>query len=1096
MKKRKINNPSHKLILFIIIIFGVLSINIAASLVFIESIASFTGIFNNTLLNSTGGYLHLNFTDSTNTIYVTNGIYTSNVLDAGFTASWDNISWFEELPGNIFSGSFDIGSFGAGSPRGITTVDDIEFWIVDDFDDLVYHAYGNGTLINTLDTTVFGSARPKGIATVDGTEFWITDSQDAEVYHIDSSGNLIDQFDTSGIGAGEPERITTVDGSEFWFVDTQDNLVYHISDSGNLINTFDLSVFGSASARGVATVDGTEFWITDITDDGIYHLNSSFEFIEFKDTTNFGSDTPEDITTVDGKEFWIVDSADDLVYHIVLPTNITFQVRSDDDNANWGDFIGPNGTTSTFYTKSSYEVLNVSNNRYFQYRVYFSTLNSSKTPKLFNVTIGYQSTGALIKPTVILDKPDDNYMNDTEQYVNITFNGTATDNSALKNATLYHNVSGTWKSNLSSSLSGTSSGFEFSLNLTNITFIWNVEACDAAGNCNFSAANRTVILNFTVSINATTLSISNFTPANNSVNVSLKQDITAIFNKDMNSSTFTDTTVIVKDTDGNNVRGKIKYFKVPRKLRFNPYRFLKENITYTINLTTGIKSEGGIGLSSDFVWNFTTEMKDTDKDGILDINDKDDDNDGINDSEDSLKGINSSHIKTDIVGLIIKVNGSINISKNFNKQESVHFFVNNSLIIEFNFSFGNKTLDLTNISIEQNENSSTGSLIINSLTLKLIKTFYLDNLSSHHGICIKDADIDSISDISNYCNETYETFLKCPGNIGNYNCTLNGTKFKITGLNHSGIKQANDNSPPRINLISVSYSGSSSVTVTLTVITNEDSSCRFDTSDQSYSSMSSLMSGSGTLHTGSRSYSQDSSRTYYVRCEDNFNNEMTSSSSISFSANVAESSSDSGRGSGSGSGSCKENWICGQWSDCKARFQTRKCTDSSNCKTEIQKPIEFQTCKKSCEDIWQCSSWSVCENSLRSRDCIDLGNCETEELKPSEIEDCEFIPECYNLIQDNDEDGIDCGGPCPACETCYDRIQNQNEDGIDCGDPCRPCRSGDIISGNIVVMPEYKPDPTAIISFLLVVVASVLFFKYIIKAKIPFNLKFKKRGKK
>lgn len=47
---------------------------------------------------------------------------------------------------------------------------------------------------------------------------------------------------------------------------------------------------------------------------------------------------------------------------------------------------------------------------------------------------------------------------------------------------------------------------------------------------------------------------------------------------------------------------------------------------------------------------------------------------------------------------------------------------------------------------------------------------------------------------------------------------------------------------------------------------------------------------------------------------------------------------------------------------------------------------------------------------------------------------------CSDLIQNQGETGVDCGGPCPAvCPTCNDLTQNQGETGIDCGGPCAPC---------------------------------------------------------
>ena len=48
-------------------------------------------------------------------------------------------------------------------------------------------------------------------------------------------------------------------------------------------------------------------------------------------------------------------------------------------------------------------------------------------------------------------------------------------------------------------------------------------------------------------------------------------------------------------------------------------------------------------------------------------------------------------------------------------------------------------------------------------------------------------------------------------------------------------------------------------------------------------------------------------------------------------------------------------------------------------------------------------------------------------------------PSCSDGRQNQDETGIDCGGPCDACPTCSDGVQNQGEADIDCGGPCDAC---------------------------------------------------------
>lgn len=48
-------------------------------------------------------------------------------------------------------------------------------------------------------------------------------------------------------------------------------------------------------------------------------------------------------------------------------------------------------------------------------------------------------------------------------------------------------------------------------------------------------------------------------------------------------------------------------------------------------------------------------------------------------------------------------------------------------------------------------------------------------------------------------------------------------------------------------------------------------------------------------------------------------------------------------------------------------------------------------------------------------------------------------PTCFDGTQNQNEVGIDCGGPCSNCASCSDGIQNQNETGIDCGGLCTAC---------------------------------------------------------
>jgi len=41
---------------------------------------------------------------------------------------------------------------------------------------------------------------------------------------------------------------------------------------------------------------------------------------------------------------------------------------------------------------------------------------------------------------------------------------------------------------------------------------------------------------------------------------------------------------------------------------------------------------------------------------------------------------------------------------------------------------------------------------------------------------------------------------------------------------------------------------------------------------------------------------------------------------------------------------CDEDWSCTDWSDCADSQQSRTCTDSNVCETEIEMPEELQDC--------------------------------------------------------------------------------------------------------------------------------------------------------
>jgi len=75
----------------------------------------------------------------------------------------------------------------------------------------------------------------------------------------------------------------------------------------------------------------------------------------------------------------------------VSDTEIKFQVASNNDEQTW-NFIGPDGTGSTYYEDPGNTISTQNNNaRYVRYKVFLSTINPDVTPVLTSVSLNYIS---------------------------------------------------------------------------------------------------------------------------------------------------------------------------------------------------------------------------------------------------------------------------------------------------------------------------------------------------------------------------------------------------------------------------------------------------------------------------------------------------------------------------------------------------------------------------------------------------------------------------------------------------------------------------------------------------------------------------------
>ncbi len=121
-----------------------------------------------------------------------------------------------------------------------------------------------------------------------------------------------------------------------------------------------------------------------------------------------------------------------------------------------------------------------------------------------------------------------------------------------------------------------------------------------------------------------------------------------------------------------------------------------------------------------------------------------------------------------------------------------------------------------------------------------------------------------------------------------------------------------------------------------------------------------------------------------------------------------------------------------------------------------------------CIEDWLCGEWTpaACPiDEIQTRKCFDNRSCGTNFSKPELNQKCIYLGTCFDVILNQDETDVDCGGKvCEKCEeglhcktpddclsgfcdprgicrmpSCDDGYLNQGETGVDCGGPCDPC---------------------------------------------------------
>lgn len=530
----------------------------------------------------------------------------------------------------------------------------------------------------------------------------------------------------------------------------------HVSGAAALIRQY-LKVSEDVVANSTLVIDALNSTGIDIDDTGAGGSGVVFRRISIFDAVNaYDSDAP----------------------------NLTFvePTPENDSTASNNNSIFVNITGSEILTAASLEWSNGSVANYSMNGDGVNWNINFSTPLLVNVSyrvfandsagnIGFTETWYLsfnnTVPVITSFFPSGSVLNITEP-ANQTFNVSYTDAEG-------DSVNVTWLQN----------GSVVSYDAVNFTFLGNLTASSETVNSTYNiTAQVSDGINITY-VNWTLAVENNYAPV-----------LASVANITVNETDWVNLTLTAVDSNGDLLNFSVN----DTPFNASGADSVSANFTWLTNLTSSgvFQMEFNVtdGYNSDTEsFNVTViDSNDFDGDGIPDIYDDDDDNDGIPDGEDSILGnITSLVVNTAALSVL---NVTINGTDNYSMVLSVPVFVNitngSRSLAAFVWNFSASTISLNQTFEVENASSTGGYMLVKGLSLPSgqTKNVTVSNINDNiNSVCIRDAEINSIGDVSASCDQANETLLECPGSSGQYSCALadSDTLYSVSGLAFSGV---------------------------------------------------------------------------------------------------------------------------------------------------------------------------------------------------------------------------------------------------------------------------------------------------------------------
>ncbi len=156
----------------------------------------------------------------------------------------------------------------------------------------------------------------------------------------------------------------------------------------------------------------------------------------------------------------------------------------------------------------------------------------------------------------------------------------------------------------------------------------------------------------------------------------------------------------------------------------------------------------------------------------------DSNNDGI---------IGNASSMTSRISLTLYINYSSNISRIFREIQKVQLRADGNDIVDFSWNFS-APLDLDSISVgRQGSSASRGHTLVRGINAN--KKVLVNRIANSTEICVKNAEVSSIDELSSNCTASSESIIDCPDLTGVIKCNITGNYLQVDGLTNSAVRE-------------------------------------------------------------------------------------------------------------------------------------------------------------------------------------------------------------------------------------------------------------------------------------------------------------------